>query len=78
MNNKTDNQVPDSRELENRMELLKKDFKLMEANVDGTLKDLRTDMERNNTEAVKRETRLILVILGAVGIGVAILCFVLN
>ncbi len=50
----------------------------MEANIDGTLKDIRADMERNNTEAAKRETRLVLVILGAVGAGVAILSFVLN
>ncbi len=67
-----------SEELENRIELLKKDYQIMEANIDGTLKDIRADMERNNTEAAKRETRLVLVILGAVGAGVAILSFVLN
>ena len=53
-------------------------LKTMQADIDGTLKDMRTDIERNNTEAARRETRLILVILGTVGIGVAILSFVLN
>ncbi len=62
-------------------------LKTMRADIDGTLKDMRTDIERNNvaiernnTEAAKRATRLILVILGAVGVGVgvAILSFVLN
>ncbi len=48
----------------------------METNIDKTLEAMRNDVERINTEAAKRETRLILVILGAVG--VAILSFVLN
>ncbi len=57
----------------------------MEVNIDATLNAIRADqnamrmdIERNNSEAAKRETRLILVILGAVGVGVAILSFVLN
>ena len=74
-----------NREMEHRIDLLEKDYKIMEVNIDATLNAMRagqnamrTDIERNNSEAAKRETRLILVILGAVGVGVAILSFVLN
>ena len=74
-----------NQELEHRVDLLEKDYKIMEVNIDATLNAIRADqnamrmdIERNNSEAAKRETRLILVILGAVGIGVAILSFVLN
>ncbi len=74
-----------NREMEHRIDLLEKDYKIMEVNIDATLNAMRadqnamrTDIERNHSEAAKRETRLILVILGAVGVGVAILSFVLN
>ncbi len=81
-----------NRELVHRIDLLERDYKIMEVNIDATLNAMRadqnamradqnamrTDIERNNSEAAKRETRLILVILGAVGVGVAILSFVLN
>ena len=40
MNEKTDN-----RELEHRIDLLEKDYKIMEANIDGTLKTMRTDID---------------------------------
>ncbi len=85
MNNNTDNQVPDNREQEHRIELLEKDFKIMEANIDGTLKDMRADIERNNaaierinTEAARRETRMIITIAGLIVGGIAILGFILN
>ena len=45
---------PDNRELEQRIELLKKDIKIMEANIDGTLKDMRIDIERNYTTVANR------------------------
>ncbi len=48
------NEITDNRELEHKFELLEKDYKIMEANVDGTLKDLRTDIERNNTEVANK------------------------
>ena len=50
------NKDPDNRELEHRFELLKKDYKIMEANIDGTLKDMRTDIERNNTAIERNNT----------------------
>ncbi len=40
------NKDPDNRELEKRIELLKKDFDIMEANVNSTLNAMRTDIER--------------------------------
>ena len=41
MNEKTDN-----RELEHRIDLLEKDYKIMEVNIDGTLKTMRTDIDK--------------------------------
>ncbi len=98
---------PDNQELEQRIELLKKDFEIMEANIDGslktlradivgtlktmrtdidgTLKDMRTDIKRNNTtierintEAAKRETRMVITIASLILGGIAILGFILN
>ena len=40
MNEKTDN-----RELEHRIDLLEKDYKIMEVNIDGTLKTMRADID---------------------------------
>ena len=62
MNNNTDKQVPDNRELEKRIELLKKDFDIMEANVNSTLNAMRTDIERGQNV----QTRWI------VGVGLAL------
>ena len=85
-----------NRELEHRIELLEKDYKIMEVNIDGTLKtmqanidctlkDMRMDIERNNnaierynTEAAKRETRMIITIAGLIVGGIAILGFILT
>ncbi len=85
-----------NRELEHRIELLEKDYKIMEVNIDGTLKtmqanidctlkDMRTGIERNNnaierynTEAAKREARMIITIAGLIVGGIAILGFILT
>ncbi len=80
---------PDNQELEHRIELLKKDYRIMELNIDGTLKTMRTDIDKTlhkmrdeaakrDVEAAKRETRLILVTLAAVGAGVGVLTFILS
>ncbi len=60
-------------------------LKTMRSDIDGTLKDMRTDIERNNnaierynTEAAKRETRMIITIAGLIVGGIAILGFILN
>ena len=46
-------EVSDKQELDYRMELLEKDFKIMEANIDCTLNTMRTDIERINSDAPK-------------------------
>ena len=69
---------PDNRELEKRIELLKKDIKIMEANIDKTLEAMRTDIAQGHKDAAKRETRLILTMVGLVIGGIAILGFILN
>lgn len=65
------NKETDKLELEHRFGLLKKDFEIMEANIDKTLKEIQAD-------AAKRETRMILAIAGLIVGGIAILGFILN
>ena len=75
------NEKLDKQEIEHRFELLKKDYQIMEANIDGTLKtmradidgtlkDMRTDIERNNTEfgnKIHAQTKWIVgIVLGVV------------
>ena len=48
------NETTDNRELEHRIDLLEERMNTHEARIDSTLNALRTDMERFNTEAVKR------------------------
>lgn len=55
-----------------------------EARIDSTLNALRTDIERINTEASKRETRLILTLVGLIvgsvtimGVGLALVEFLI-
>ena len=38
--------ITDYRELEKQVELLKKDFRIMEVNIDGTLKTMRADIDK--------------------------------
>ncbi|MCY4141690.1 MAG: hypothetical protein OXF56_25925 [Rhodobacteraceae bacterium] len=61
---------PDNRELAKRFELLKKDFEIMQANVNSTLNEMRA-------EAAKRETRMLLAIAGMIGLAVAVLGFLI-
>ena len=68
----------DNRELEKRIELLKKDIKIMDANIDKTLEAMRTDIAQGHKDAAKRETRLILTMVGLVVGGITILGFILN
>ena len=66
-NNNTDN-----RELVHQIELLKKDYEIMQANVDSTLNAMRTDIERINTDAAKRSDAQTKWIIG-VGLALAAL-----
>ena len=69
-------------ELEHRFELLKKDYEIMKANIDGTLNTMKADIDKTleamRTDAAKRETRLIITIAGLIVGGIAILGFILN
>ena len=53
-----------------RFELLKKDFEVMQANVNSTLNEMRA-------EGAKRETRMLLAMAGMIGLAVAILGFLI-
>ncbi len=65
------NAEPDNRELDKRIELLRKDYEIMKTDINGTLKEIQAD-------AAKREIRLILTMVGLVVGGIAILGFILN
>ncbi len=62
---------PDSRELENRIELLKKDFKLMEANVDKTLNAMRKEAAERSESQTKWMIGIVavatIIIIGVLG-----------
>ena len=67
-----------SEDLEHRFELLRKDFDIMEANVNSTLNAMRTDIERINTDAAKRSDSQTKWIIGAVVAAVIIIIGVLG
>lgn len=67
------------------MSVLEEKMNTHEAKIDSTLNAMRTDIERFNaaierinTEAAKRETRLIITNAGLIVGGIAILGFILN
>jgi len=73
-------ETPDNRELAHRIELLKKDFDVLKADIaakldenKGAMDRLRADMAKNNEDVAKRETRLILTMGGMIAAAVAIL-----
>ena len=47
--------APDSRELAKRFDLLKKDFEIMQANVNSTLNEMRTEMAQRDAARSERE-----------------------
>ena len=59
-------EAPDNRELGKRFALLKKDFEVMQANVNSTLNEMRA-------ESARRETRLLLAMAGMITLAVAVL-----
>lgn len=72
----------DFHELEKKFAVLEERMNTHEARIDSTLNALRTDIERINTEASKRETRLILTLVGLIvgsvtimGVGLALVEF---
>jgi len=68
--------APDSREPAKRFEFLKKDFEIMQANVNSTLNQMRADMTAHREDAARRETRIILAMIAVVAIGFTVFGFV--
>ena len=90
------NKEPDNRELAQQVEFLKKDYEIMQTDIQatlevmksdihGTLETMRADSAKRDTalanlstEFAKRETRLILTIIGVILFAITIQSFVLN
>ena len=49
----------------------------MQADLSATLERFRADMARRDTEAARRETRMLLAMAGMIGLAVAILGFLI-
>ena len=72
------NKLPDNRELEHRIDLLEKDVKIMEVNIDKTLNAMRADQNamRKDIERVKNDQ--IKWTIGVVAVAVIIIIGVLG
>ena len=71
---------PTNHELSERIAVLEERMKTLQSDLQGTLErfradmaDWKTDMARRDTEAGKRENRLIYAMLGIVGLATAVL-----
>ena len=53
------------------------EMQAMESRIDASLAQLREDMAKLATEAAKRETRLLLSVAAIIGLGIAILGFII-
>ncbi len=53
------------------------EMQAMESRIDASLAQLREDMAKLATEAAKRETRLLLSVAAIIGLGIAILGFMI-
>ena len=64
---------PDSRELAKRFDLLKKDFEIMQANVNSTLNEMRTEMAQRDAARSERDATArwwqTAILIAALGIG---------
>ena len=69
---------PDNRELAQQVELLKKDYEIMKTDLLATLETIRAENATIRAENAKRETRMILAVLGVMVAGITILGFILN
>ena len=65
--------APDSRELAKRFDLLKKDFEIMQANVNSTLNEMRTEMAQRDAARSERDATArwwqTAILIAALGIG---------
>ena len=69
------NDTPDNRELAHRIELLKKDFDVLKADISAKLDENKSAMDRLRADMSQRETRLILAVAVIIGIGLTIFGF---
>ena len=56
--------LPDSRELAKRFDLLKKDFEIMQANVNSTLNEMRAEIAKRDATARWWQTAILIAALG--------------
>ena len=67
--------APDNHELARRLAVLEERMKTMDERYDKGWALLREDMAKRDAEAAKRETRMLLAVAAIIGLGVAIIGF---
>ena len=72
------NKEPDIREIAQQFELLKKDNEIMKTDIQATLETIRAENATMRADFAKRETHMILAVLGVMIAGITILGFILN
>ena len=72
------NKLPDNRELEHRIDLLEKDVKIMEVNIDKTLNAMRADQNAMRTDIERVKNDQIKWTIGVVAVAVIIIIGVLG
>ncbi len=72
------NKLPDNRELEHRIDLLEKDVKIMEVNIDKTLNAMRADQNAMRTDIERGKNDQIKWTIGVVAVAVIIIIGVLG
>ena len=67
--------MPDNHELARQVAVLEERMKTMDERYDKGWALLREDMAKRDAEAAKRETRMLLAVAAIIGLGVAIIGF---
>lgn len=67
--------LPDNHELARQVAVLEERMKTMDERYDKGWALLREDMAKRDAEAAKRETRMLLAVAAIIGLGVAIIGF---
>ena len=66
-------EVPDNHELDKRLAVLEERMNTIQANLDKTLQEFKTDAEKRETAAEKRDKTLLITLIGLFGVSVTIL-----
>ncbi len=66
-------EAPDNHDLARRLAVLEERMNTKAAETESALDRLRADMAARDTDAAKRETRMLLAIAGMIGLAVAVL-----